>query len=165
MNKFILLIGLCIYLNTFSQEIPDYTDIKSELINPENSLNVAFDIFKSDFYIVIENDMKLPRYYGVAPCVELKSNFETNKNIQEILLKNDLLKIIYVLKEEQLVRIDSKEKIKYPLYWINIEYNTEKNSRLIILPVFEKNISEKILDDFNKLFPNQNCFSILQSKL
>ena len=109
--------------------------------------------------------MKLSRYYGVAPCVELMSNFETNKNIQEILLKNELLKVIYVHKEEQLVRIDSKEKIKYPLYWINIEYKIGKDARLVILPVFEKSISKKILNDFNRLFPNQNCFSILQSKL
>ncbi|MCB0451630.1 MAG: hypothetical protein KDC94_01820 [Aequorivita sp.] len=165
MKKLILLFCLCIYLNAFSQDLPAYKDVCSELINPENSLNITFNIFKSDFYIVIENDMKLSRYYGVAPCVELMSNFETNKNIQEILLKNELLKVIYVHKEEQLVRIDSKEKIKYPLYWINIEYKIGKDARLVILPVFEKSISKKILNDFNRLFPNQNCFSILQSKL
>ncbi|KJJ38623.1 hypothetical protein [Aequorivita vladivostokensis] len=165
MNKFILLIGLCVCSNIFSQEIPSYKDITSELINPENSLNITLNIFKSDFYIIIENDIKLSRYYDVAPCMEFKSNSETNKAIQDILLKNKLLEIIYVHKEEQLVRIDSKEKIIYPLYWITIEYKTEKHSRSVILPVFEKNISEQILNDFSKVFPNQNCFSILQNKL
>ncbi|MBK5213241.1 MAG: hypothetical protein JJE55_06240 [Flavobacteriaceae bacterium] len=165
MNKFILLIGLFVFSNIFSQEIPSYKDITSELINPENSLNIEFSLYNSDFFIIIENDIKMSRYLDVDLCAVLKSNFETNKTIQEIILKYELLKVIYVLKEEQLVRIDSKEEIKSPLYWITIKYKVEKHSRLVLLPVFEKNTSEQILNDFSKLFPNQNCFSILQSKL
>ena len=47
----------------------------------------------------------------------------------------------------------------------NYEYKIEKDARLVILPVFEKSNTKKILNDLNRIFPNQNCFSILQSKL
>ena len=167
MNKLIVLVAFCIYLNIYSQELPNYKDVTTELSIPINSLNLELRIPQTSFYIVIENDLTLSRYFNIDPCVALKSNFETNKSIQEILHEFDLLDVMYALNEEQLVRIDSNENIKNEtaLFFINIVYKTEIQSRSIYIPVFEKNISKRILMEFSQVFPNEKCFSILESKL
>ena len=107
MKKLILLLGLSISSFAYSQNLSDYQNIVSELGNPENSLNVELRVPNSDFYIVIRNHLSSPRnYYGsVEPCLELKSNLVSNKKIQEVLSKYNLLENLYVAYDDSLTKL------------------------------------------------------------
>ena len=168
MKKLILLIGLSISAIVYSQNLSDYQNIVSELSNPENSLNIELRVPNSDFYIVIRNHLSSPRkYYGsVEPCLELKSNLVSNKKIQEVLSKNNLLENLYVAYDDTLTKLTPGDVDRNTLFlWISIIYATENNSRIIAIPISEKSVSKKFINDFQEIFPNESCFSKLESKL
>lgn len=168
MKKLILLLGLIISASVFSQNLSDYQNIVSELGNPKNSLNVELRVPNSDFYIVIRNHLSSPRnYYGSEePCLELKSNLVSNKQIQEVLSKYKLLENLYVAYDDTMTKLTSGDGDDNTLFlWISITYETENNSRIIAIPISEKSVSKKFINDFQEIFPNESCFSKLESKL
>jgi len=168
MKKLILIVGFSISAFAFSQNLSDYQNIVSELGNPENSLNVELRVPDSDFYILIRNHLSSPRnYYGSKePCLELESNLVSNKKIQEVLSKYNLLENLYVAYDDTLTKLTPSDVDNSTLFlWISITYETENNSRIIAIPIVEKSVSKKFINDFQEIFPNENCFSKLESRL
>ena len=168
MKTLFLLIGIFISAFTYSQNLTEYQNIVSELSNPEYSLNLELKVPDSDFYIVIQDSMSLPRkYYGsMEPCVELKSDFVSNKKIQEILKNNNVLENIYVAYDDSLTKVSFGNDIDFNNLFIliSVVYETENSSRVVAIPISEKSISKKLINDFKEIFPDESCFSNLESK-
>lgn len=168
MKKTILLLSIFITSITYSQDLSEYQKIVSEINNPEYSLNLSLRVPHTDFFIVIRDDKSLPRkYYGsTEPCVELTSDFVSNKKIQAILNKNNILEIIYVAYDDSLTKVSPGEDIDINTQslWVSIEYETDNNSRVVFLPISDKSISKKLINDLKEVFPNQSCFSELERK-
>ena len=168
MKILFLLIGIFISAFTYSQDLSEYQNIVSELSNPEYSLNLELRVPDSDFYIVIRDYKSLPRkYYGsIEPCVELKSDFISNKKIQEILNKNNILENIYVAYDDSLTKVSFGNDIDFNNLFIliSVVYETENSSRVVAIPISEKSISKKLINDFKEIFPDESCFSNLESK-
>ena len=168
MKKLILLLGLSISAFAYSQNLSDYQNIVSELGNPENSLNVELRVPNSDFYIVIRNHLSSPRNYyeSEEPCLELKSNFVSNRQIQAVLSKYNLLDNLYVAYDDTLTKLTPSDVDPNTMFlWISITYETENISRILAIPISEKTVSKKFINDLQEIFPKENCFSKLESKL
>jgi hypothetical protein len=165
MNKIILFLGFIFATVGNSQDLSEYKNILSELNTPSNALNIEFTVpnSHSNFYIVIENDIIQSRYIGIDPCAELKSDFEINYRIQNILNKLELLNYVYVLIEDELIQLDPNDKVNFDLilFFINIEYEFKNQTKFVSIPIFDKITAEMTISELNDLFPNEKCYSEL----
>jgi len=143
----------------FSQDNLDFERIKDELKVASSSLYVKLSIPSSDFYIEITKDSLINNPF-YKPCVELKSDLSKNKNILDILDKNELLDQFFVTKEDLLVKVSNDNHSNFRNQILNIELIFKSNyvKQPIFLLIFKKDEAVKLLNEFHNLFEKNECF-------
>lgn len=154
---FIYFLVHCSFL--FSQDNLDFERIKDELKGTSSSLYVKLSIPSSDFYIEITKDSIINNPF-YKPCVELKSDLTKNKDILDILDKNELLDQFFITKEDLLVKVSNGNQSNFENQIMNIELIFKSNyvKQPIILLIFKKDKAVELLNEFYDLFEKNECF-------